>query len=204
MPKIIVSAGWKPRVALAAVAAVGFAFGGVSSFGGTISTTAHAFGEAPQPVVDCRKRKNRAKPECTKPKASDEATGETKQSDNAIPLLDDDQIYATAYGLAQTGNYSKARDVLLTAKDGGAPRILNYLGFTTRKLGQPEAALVYYERALIARPDYAVARSYYGEALADIGRTADARTQLALIEKICGVTCEAYVRLSDRLSRAAG
>jgi len=157
---------------------------------------AFAMGDEPQPVVDCRKRKNRDRPECKKPPSVTDAGGPTTVSS---AKLSDDQIYAAGYALANAGQFAKARALFLTAADQSAPRILNYLGFTTRKLGDPKAALTYYEQALKAKPDYAVARSYYGEALVETGRVDAAREQLTKIRAICGTTCEAYVALAEKL-----
>ncbi|MEO1694457.1 MAG: tetratricopeptide repeat protein [Pseudomonadota bacterium] len=165
-----------------------------------VGSKAFAMGEAPKPVVDCRKRKNRGKPECRKAKPD---TAPAAATTAAAPTLSDDQIYAAAYALAKSGNYRKAKDLLLTAADQTAPRILNYLGFTTRKLGDAARALPFYEQALKAQPDYAVARSYYGEALVTLGRVSDARVQLTAIAQICGETCEAYTRLANALKSAS-
>ncbi|MEM1306524.1 MAG: tetratricopeptide repeat protein [Pseudomonadota bacterium] len=165
-----------------------------------VGSKAFAMGEAPQPAVDCRKRKNRGKPECRKAKPDASQAAATTAS---APMLSDDQIYAAAYVLANSGNYREAKALLLTAADQAAPRILNYLGFTTRKLGDAAGALPFYERALKAQPDYAIARSYYGEALVKLGRVSEARVQLTKIAQICGQTCEAYTRLAAALKTAS-
>jgi len=182
------------RTTVAATMGAMLAVGALALSGAAATGTAFAMGEAPKPVVDCRKKKNKDKPECKNQARPDTATG---------PRMTDDQIYAAAYVLAEEGQYGKARDLLATAHNQDDPRILNYLGFTTRKLGDARAALVYYQRALELRPDYALARSYMGEALIALGDADGARAQLAEIERICSRACEPYTKLAKALDGAS-
>lgn len=151
-----------------------------------ITASAQAFGDAPKPTIDCRKKKNRSHPDCKNP----QNPGGQHRVDAA---------YSAAYILAQRSEYAKARDILRAVEDSGDVRIYNYLGYTTRKLGDPEAALVYYLRALSMRPDYALARSYMGEAYVALGRLSDARSELTKIKSLCGKRCDAYRALEDAI-----
>ncbi|MEL6299769.1 MAG: tetratricopeptide repeat protein [Pseudomonadota bacterium] len=151
-----------------------------------VGGAASAMGDAPKPKIDCRKRKNKERAECKKKSSK----------------LTDDEVYQAGYLLASNGDYAKAKAMLLTAENQDDPRILNYLGFTTRKMGDPEAALAYYKRALDLRPDYAAARSYRGEALVELGRLPEAFTELTEIEKICGKACDPYAKLMKKLEAA--
>ena len=157
----------------------------------TAASPAMAFGEAPKPKIDCRKKKNEAHPDCQNPK-------------NGSDAQKVDAAYSAAYVLAQRAEYARARDVLRTVEASGDPRILNYLGYTTRKLGDPRAALVYYRRALGIQPDYAMARSYMGEAFIALGRVGEARLELANIERLCGPRCDAYRALAKALGEVSG
>lgn len=47
------------------------------------------------------------------------------------------------------------------------------------RLGSPEPALAFFERAIAADPDHAYAHFHRGRTLADLGRLAEARSQLA-------------------------
>lgn len=51
----------------------------------------------------------------------------------------------------------------------------NYLGYTRRKLGELESALIAYDRALALRPTYAEAIEYRGEAYLALNRLNDAK-----------------------------
>ena len=150
------------------------------------SVPALALDDAPSPRVDCSKKANKNNPACTR--SRDEAG--------------DDEIYNAAYVLAHAGRYGEARAVLLTARNGNDPRILNYLGFTTRKLGDVDTALVYYARAIALKPDYTLARSYRGEAFLQKGDMASARAELGEIASRCGASCLEHAVLAREIAAA--
>lgn len=52
----------------------------------------------------------------------------------------------------------------------------NYVGYTNRQLGNYEASLAAYDRALALKPDYAEAIEYRGHAYLGLNRLADAKT----------------------------
>lgn len=140
--------------------------------------------EPTQPSVDCSKRSNKDKPAC-KP--------------NNGPLSND-EIYNAAYWLAHRGQYAEALGLLKRAPNPNDPRILNETGFVTRKLGDVDAALPYYQRALQINPNYTLARQYMGEAFVTKGDLASARVQLVEIEKRCGTQCLDYAELAEAIS----
>lgn len=143
-----------------------------------------AFGDEPaKPKIDCSKKANKSNPACK------------NNRDGAT----DDEIYNAAYWLAKAGSYVEARALLLTASNPDDPRILNYLGFTTRKLGDVDVALVYYGKALALKPDYTLARSYLGEAHLQKGDVAAAKSELGEIERRCGTGCQEYAELASRI-----
>ncbi|MEM0948225.1 MAG: tetratricopeptide repeat protein [Pseudomonadota bacterium] len=82
--------------------------------------------------------------------------------------------------LAYAGRFSEAQDVL-AQMDPSDGLVLTYLGFTHRKLGDPEAARFYYERALEIDPDNFLARSYMGQGFVEDGKVEKARVQLSEI-----------------------
>lgn len=139
-----------------------------------------------KPKVDCTKKKNQDKPEC-KPHRAD-AT--------------DEEIYNAAYWLSRSEKYSEALAVLRRANDQNVPRILNEMGFATRKLGHVDEALGFYRRALAIDPNYVFARAYMGEALLTIGDTAAAKSELSEISRRCGTECTAYVHLAEHIAKS--
>ncbi|MAI44594.1 MAG: tetratricopeptide repeat protein [Hyphomicrobiaceae bacterium TMED74] len=172
---------------LVAATAMTFFVGGAMMMPLTVlSTSAGAMGSSSDaPKVDCRKKKNKDKKECKK---------------NQSGQLNDDQIYQAGYWLAQSGKYDEALAQFQKAKNQDDPRILNYIGYTMRKLGRVAEALTYYQKALKINPNYRVARAYLGEAFLEQGEVNLAKEQLAEIQKRCGNSCVEFATLSGQIS----
>lgn len=115
--------------------------------------------------------------------------------------MSDDELYYAGYWLTRTGDHKAALAYLERARNKDA-RILTYIGFTTRKLGDRDAAMDYYARALEMNPNYTVARAYLGEALIDMGRTADAKAELVEIARRCGTSCPEHQELAGYIAKA--
>ncbi len=115
-------------------------------------------------------------------------------------LMTDDDLYYAAIDLAKSGSYSEARDLLYRIKNQNQPRVLNYLGFTTRKLGDVDEGLKYYKMALKLDPNYHLARAYMGEGYLKKGDLPKAKEQLVELETRCG-KCKAYVELSKSITK---
>ena len=115
-------------------------------------------------------------------------------------LLNDNDLYATASQLVEQGDYENAQDLLYRIKDQKQPRVLTYIGFTTRKMGRVEDAIRYYKLALGLDPNYVQARQYLGEGYLQLGDVSSARQELREIENRCGQTCEHYVSLAEQIT----
>ena len=159
---------------------------------GALAPPAAAFFDAPAPKIDCSKKENRSKPQCKKSQLGPAPGPAVAGRPSA------DEMFFAAYGLARAGQYAAALDILKVA-DQSDPRVLNYQGFATRKLGLVDAALPLYRRALDIDPDYVLARAYMGEAYLQKGQPAEARGQLAEIERRCGRACAEYVDLAMQI-----
>lgn len=138
-----------------------------------------------EPAIDCKDKKNKDKPEC-KPSRGATAT--------------DTEIINGAYWLAHSGKYADALTLLGAVGDKDNPRALNAMGFATRKLGNVDAALPYYTRALSFKPDYVQAREYLGEAFLAKGDLASARAQLGEIAQRCGTDCASFANLHREIA----
>lgn len=159
--------------------------GAIVGISALVSASAQADFDAPKkPKVDCKKKENKNKPAC-KPSHGD---------------VSNDEIYQAAYWLAQSGRFAEARDLARQAKDQNDPRILNTIGFTTRKLGDVDGALPYYTKALSLNPNYTVARAYLGEAYLMKGDLAAAKEQLGEIAKRCGAACSEHASLAGHIA----
>lgn len=111
----------------------------------------------------------------------------------------DDELYLAAREMAYAGQYSNALRVLDAAENQNDPRILNYRGFTHRRLGDYARAMEYYEAALTIDPDYILARSYMGQGLLAKGDEEGAKEQLAEILARGGRDTWSYTALAKAL-----
>ena len=107
-------------------------------------------------------------------------------------------IYDYGKWLAKNGDFAEAIATLQLAPDQSDPRVLNYLGYSHRKLGKLDQALGYYHAAVAQDPDFSLVREYLGEAYIQLGELEAAREQLTQIERICGGrSCGEYGQLAD-------
>lgn len=117
-------------------------------------------------------------------------------------VLPDDDLYEQGRMLATTGHYDWALQVLAAVEDKSDPRVLNYIGYSHRKLGQLDAGIGYYRQALAIDPDFVLAREYLGEGYVAMGRVDLAKLELAEIEQRCGTACEEYRELAEHIHEA--
>ncbi len=111
--------------------------------------------------------------------------------------------YMAAVRLINQGRYEEAINDLdkAAAIVGPHPDILNYLGYSNRKLGRMDKAQDYYAQALAIDPDHKGANEYLGELYLEIGEIGKAKRQLARLDSICDYGCaerEDLARLIDR------
>ena len=92
--------------------------------------------------------------------------------------------------------YEKAQKLLLKSnvKKPNKPDTLNYLGFTTRKLGDYENGEKYYLMGLEIDPNHTGINEYLGELYVTTNRMDLARERLKILENC---NCEEYDELKD-------
>ncbi|MEO0636088.1 MAG: tetratricopeptide repeat protein [Pseudomonadota bacterium] len=134
-----------------------------------------------------------------KAKAKDGKMGACVSMKDKSASLTDQMIYDTGEALALAGRYEEAIDMLTLAANRNDPRILNYLGFSHRKLGRVEVGMGYYREALRIDPGFTLARSYMGEAFLMRDDVPSAREQLDLIASMSGTTSTEYQLLSNAI-----
>ena len=90
--------------------------------------------------------------------------------------------------------YAKAQKLLIKSneKKPGKADTLNYLGFTTRKLGDFEGGEKYYLQGLAIKPNHKGINEYLGELYVATGRMNLAKERLSILE---GCNCEEYNQL---------
>jgi tetratricopeptide (TPR) repeat protein len=157
----------------------------------TVSVPAYAAGSgdtaAPKPTQECAGIRvwDEKKKRCVKPKSSS---------------LSDDDRYDTVRQLAYAGRYLDAQGVLAAMSDQNDDRVLTYKGFTNRKLGNVEVAMVFYQKALDKNPDNILARSYMGQGMLDQGNKIGAVAQLREIQTRGGAGTWAEQSLSKAIA----
>jgi tetratricopeptide (TPR) repeat protein len=137
----------------------------------------------PRPALDCSKKANKKKAACQAGHRG----------------MTDDELYNAAYWLARQGSYSDALSLLQDVKVQNDPRVLNAMGYATRKLGNIDAAFPFYQKALAIDANYTKAREYLGEAHLSKGELTEAQVQLREIESRCGKTCSGYAELASEI-----
>ena len=106
--------------------------------------------------------------------------------------------YAEGVGLVNRAHYAEALAAFTRteAAIGPHPDVLNYIGFTNRKLGHYDTAVSYYQAALAIDPNHRGANEYLGELYLEVGRVAEARQQLAKLETLCPYGCAEHEELA--------
>lgn len=154
--------------------------------------------------------------------AADDAVGEegsAPEEESGAGEAGDDQLslffaprdegvaqYMAAVRLINEAQYEKAIADLYRAQAivGPHPDILNYLGYSHRKLGMMEKAQGYYTAALAIDPDHKGANEYLGELYLEIGEIGEAKKQLAKLDALCAFGCAEREDLARLIERREG
>lgn len=125
--------------------------------------------------------------------AADDADGADDEQTSLFFAPRDEGVtqYMAAVRLINEGSYEAAIADLYKAAAivGPHPDILNYLGYSHRKLGEMTKAQDYYAQALALDPDHKGANEYLGELYLEIGEIGNAKRQLAKLDQLCGFGC---------------
>ena len=118
--------------------------------------------------------------------------------------LDDDTLYQAVREFAYAGRNDDALQALAAMSDQGDDRVLTYMGFVHRRMGDAELGNAYYRQALARNPDNLLARSYMGQGMAESGDMAAARLQLAEIRMRGGTGTWAETALMQAIETGRG
>src|SRR3546814_11400181 len=80
-----------------------------------------------------------------------------------------------------------------------SPEVYSYLAYTYRKLGQEDAALAHYQRALFLEPGRRDLRAEPGALYLARGNVREADAQLAEIDRLCFLSCREYRALKTEI-----
>ena len=112
----------------------------------------------------------------------------------------DRELYLAGHALAKAGKYKASLRLFNAIQNQDTPAVQTYIGYSMRKLGHFDAALVYYKKALKIEPNLSLTRSYLGQAYLQIGFPAKAAAQLAEIATRCGTSCDGYATLKNAIT----
>lgn len=123
-----------------------------------------------------------------------EADGGGGGAPPAAPGKPVDPDYEAAVKAIKGSQFRTAIPLLekVVQRDAGNADAYNWLGYATRKNGDPAASIPIYEKALAVDPKHRGAHEYIGEAYLMLGDLAKAKQYLAQLDKLCFFSCEEY------------
>lgn len=140
-------------------------------------------------------------------KKHDKKKSAAGKESNVAPIAEEPwrPDYRRAVAHIDRGEYAQAHAILTRLKHTGNADVLNYIGYSSRQLGDTETAETYYRAAIEANPNHIGAYEYYGELKVIQGNIDGARAYLAKVRQLCGGTnCEEYQELKTHIELAGG
>lgn len=113
-----------------------------------------------------------------------------------------DPNYTRAKAMIEARDYANALPLLqqVVAKDPKNADAYNLMGFATRKSGNPNGSLQYYQQALAIDPRHLGAHEYIGEAYLMLDQPAQADQHLARLDSLCVFGCAEYRMLKTAVA----
>ena len=113
-----------------------------------------------------------------------------------------DPSFAQAKALIEAKRYKEAMPLLqqAVAKDPKNADAYNLMGYATRKSGDANGSLQYYNQALAIDPKHLGANEYIGEAYLMLDRPAEANQHLARLDTLCTFGCTEYRMLKAAIA----
>jgi predicted Zn-dependent protease len=110
--------------------------------------------------------------------------------------------YTRAKTMIEAKNYKAALPILqqVVAKDPKNADAFTLLGYATRKSGDPNGSLQYYNTALSLDPKHIGAHEYIGEAYLMLDRPQEADKELVQLNKLCVFGCTEYTTLKAAIA----
>ena len=113
-----------------------------------------------------------------------------------------DPNYVSAKAMIEAKNYAGAMPLLqqVVAKNPKDADAYTLMGYATRKSGDANGSLQYYNTALGIDPKHIGAHEYVGEAYLQLGRLPEAEQHLARLDSICVFGCAEYRELKTAVA----
>ena len=125
--------------------------------------------------------------------------GGADQTTTAKPA---DPNYTRAKAMIEARDYANALPLLqqVVAKDPKNADAYNLMGYATRKSGNPNGSLQYYQQALAIDARHLGAHEYIGEAYLMLDQPAQADQHLARLDSLCVFGCAEYRMLKTAIA----
>ncbi len=113
-----------------------------------------------------------------------------------------DPNYTRAKAMIEARDYANALPLLqqVVARDPKNADAYNLMGFATRKSGNPNGSLQYYQQALAIDARHLGAHEYIGEAYLMLDQPAQADQHLARLDSLCVFGCAEYRLLKTAIA----
>lgn len=113
-----------------------------------------------------------------------------------------DPDYTRAKAMIEAKDYKDALPILkqVVAKDPKNADAFTLIGYATRKSGDPNGSLQYYNTALSLDPKHIGAHEYIGEAYLMLDRPQEAEKELAQLNTLCVFGCTEYKTLKAAIA----
>ena len=113
-----------------------------------------------------------------------------------------DPNFSQAKAMIEARNYAPALPLLqqVVARDPKNADAYNLLGYATRKSGNPNGSLQYYNQALQIDPKHLGAHEYVGEAYLMLDQPQQAEQHLARLNSLCVFGCTEYRMLKAAIA----
>lgn len=108
-----------------------------------------------------------------------------------------------AQAAVDAGDFAKAVDMLeeILKFEPDNPEVSNLLGYSKRNLGDFDAAMASYNKALSIDPNHKGTLEYQGELFLKLNDKASAEKNLAKLKELCPKGCEAHDTLQAAVER---
>jgi tetratricopeptide (TPR) repeat protein len=125
----------------------------------------------------------------------DDALSRTQKPEDADYTAGVNAIKAERFGVAIPALQR------VVARDPKNADAFNWLGYATRRNGDPAAAIPIYQKALAIDPKHRGAHEYIGEAYLLLGNVAKAKEHLARLDSLCFLPCSEYSDLKEAVEK---
>ena len=124
-------------------------------------------------------------------------------SDERARVAPADPDYTAAVKAIKADRYAEAIPLLqrVVARDPRNADAFNWMGYATRRNGDPAASIPIYQKALAIDPKHRGAHEYIGEAYLMLGDLPKAKEHLARLDKLCWLPCEQYRDLKEAVEQ---